>query len=143
MLIDVCSSSYFNLQSLFQLSKHVKTLSFQVVFFEQRMIPCFEMNGKIILETRSKVSRAPDGNGGLYWALRHEKVLEHMKSTGVKYLHVYCVDNVLVKVCLLTYFRKISLIVLMGQMLNLLISFLAPSVEHFNIRDSVMTCLIQ
>ena len=71
---------------------------FQVVFFEQRMIPCFDFEGKIILETRSKVSRAPDGNGGLYWALKHEKVLEHMKEHAVKYLHVYCVDNVLVKV---------------------------------------------
>jgi len=71
---------------------------FQVIFFEQRMIPCFDMQGNIILETRSKVSRAPDGNGGLYWALRHEKVLEHMKANGVQYLHVYCVDNVLVKV---------------------------------------------
>ena len=39
-----------------------------------------------------------DQNGGLYWALRHENVLDHMMSCKVKYLHVYCVDNVLDKV---------------------------------------------
>ena len=86
------TEKFFEKHNFFGLEKS------QVVFFEQRMIPCFDAEGKIILETRSKVSRAPDGNGGLYWALKHENVLAHMKSHGVKYLHVYCVDNVLVKV---------------------------------------------
>ena len=69
-----------------------------IKFFEQRMIPCFADDGKIILETKAKVARAPDGNGGLYWALKNEGTLDHMVEQGVKYLHVYCVDNVLVKV---------------------------------------------
>jgi UDP-N-acetylglucosamine pyrophosphorylase len=34
----------------------------------------------------------------LYWALKHENVLGHMQERNVKYLHVFCVDNVLVKV---------------------------------------------
>ncbi len=69
-----------------------------IVFFEQRMIPCFTLDGKIILSSPHKVARAPDGNGGIYWALKNEKVLEHMRAAGVSYLHAYCVDNVLVKV---------------------------------------------
>ena len=69
-----------------------------LVFFEQRMIPCFDFEGRIILETSTSVARAPDGNGGLYWALKHENILQHMEANNVQYLHVYCVDNVLVKV---------------------------------------------
>ena len=69
-----------------------------VVLFEQRMIPCFDFDGKIILASPSKIARAPDGNGGLYWALKQEGILEDFKTHGVEYTHAYCVDNILVKV---------------------------------------------
>ncbi len=39
-----------------------------------------------------------DGNGGLYRAVRKAGLVEDMKNSGVRFLHVYCVDNVLVRV---------------------------------------------
>jgi len=70
----------------------------QLHIFEQRTIPSFDMQGRFIMETKSKLARSPDGNGGLYWALKHEGVLQDLETRDVRYLHAYCVDNVLVRV---------------------------------------------
>jgi len=70
------------------------------------VLPALTNDGKILLSDPSTVSVAPDGNGGLYAALRrplpdsptNSSVLDHMKSRGILHLHAYCVDNCLVRV---------------------------------------------
>lgn len=69
-----------------------------ITIFEQNMLPCFDFDGKIILENVDKVAEAPDGNGGLFKVLNDLGVLDNMKNRGVRYLQVYGVDNILVKV---------------------------------------------
>lgn len=69
-----------------------------IFFFEQGVLPCLTTDGKIILETPSKVAVAPDGNGGIYKALVKGGVLSDLKRRGIEHVHTYCVDNCLVKV---------------------------------------------
>jgi UDP-N-acetylglucosamine/UDP-N-acetylgalactosamine diphosphorylase len=64
------------------------------------------MDGKVLLESTSRVAVAPDGNGGLYAATRSplsskdktHTVLSDLAKRKVLYVHAYCVDNCLVRV---------------------------------------------
>ncbi|XP_049884213.1 UDP-N-acetylhexosamine pyrophosphorylase-like protein 1 [Pectinophora gossypiella] len=69
-----------------------------IVFFEQGRLPCFDFNGKIFLDEKHHLSSAPDGNGGLYRALKAQGVLEDIARRGVEHLHAHSVDNILIKV---------------------------------------------
>ncbi|XP_034047515.1 UDP-N-acetylhexosamine pyrophosphorylase-like protein 1 [Thalassophryne amazonica] len=84
-------------QNFFKENNHFGLEPSNIIMFEQRMIPAVTFDGKVILQSKGKVAMAPDGNGGLYQALVDNQVLDDMAMRGVQYVHVYCVDNILVK----------------------------------------------
>ena len=50
----------------------------EVLFFEQGMLPAVDLEGRIVIKDKNTVFFAPNGNGGLYLALRDKKVLTHL-----------------------------------------------------------------
>jgi UDP-N-acetylglucosamine/UDP-N-acetylgalactosamine diphosphorylase len=86
------TEKYFEENNYFGLEKE------NVMIFEQGVLPCISNDGKILLESKSKVAVAPDGNGGIYQALFQSPVISDMRKRGVEHIHAYCVDNCLVKV---------------------------------------------
>lgn len=78
---------FFEQHSYFGMTKE------DVWFFEQGTMPCLTPEGKIILESPGSIACNPDGNGGVYPALKKSGCLDKLLSTGVKSLHVFSVDN--------------------------------------------------
>ncbi|KXZ54652.1 hypothetical protein GPECTOR_4g718 [Gonium pectorale] len=74
----------------------------QVHFFQQGFLPCLTEEGalgrgKLILEARGSLAKAPDGNGGVYLSLARSGALDAMAAAGVECLDCYCVDNALAR----------------------------------------------
>ena len=68
--------SYFEKNNFFKLEKET------VHFFEQGKVPCFSKNGKVLLNQKSNISSAPDGNGGLYKALVKSHIIDDLNNRG-------------------------------------------------------------
>ncbi|KAM0880446.1 hypothetical protein ACQ4PT_033568 [Festuca glaucescens] len=85
-------------RKFFESRKYFGVEADQVTFFQQGTLPCVSDDGRFIMETPYRVAKAPDGNGGLYSALKSKKLLEDMSARGVKYVDCYGVDNALVRV---------------------------------------------
>ncbi|MFQ6630426.1 hypothetical protein Gotur_008132 [Gossypium turneri] len=100
---DDAAGKFFESQKYFGLEAD------QVTFFQQGTIPCISKDGRYVMETPFKwqsreclfsrqFAKSPDGNGGVYTALKSSRLLEDMATRGNKYVHCYGVDIALVRV---------------------------------------------
>lgn len=69
-----------------------------VHFFKQEMAPTVDQNGKVLLETPSRVSTSPNGNGGWFKSMQKAGFVDLMHEKGITWLNVFAVDNVLQKI---------------------------------------------
>lgn len=53
--------------------------------------------GQILLEDKNTIFEAPNGNGGLFKGLVDSGTLMEMRQSGIEYIHVVGVDNVLLR----------------------------------------------
>ncbi|KAL3523087.1 hypothetical protein ACH5RR_015921 [Cinchona calisaya] len=89
---DEATRKYFESHKYFGLEAD------QITFFQQGTIPCVSKDGRFIMETPFRLAKSPDGNGGVYSALKFSRLLEDMSMRGIKYIDCYGVDNALVRV---------------------------------------------
>lgn len=66
-----------------------------VFFFKQDMAPAADYEGKIYMESKSRMSTSPNGNGGWYVSLCHAGLRDVILEKGIEWLNVFAVDNVL------------------------------------------------
>lgn len=69
-----------------------------VGFFAQEMIPAVDRQGKLLLASRSRLFRNPNGHGGLILGLRSKGVLDEFRRRGIEQVFSFQVDNPLVSI---------------------------------------------
>lgn len=70
----------------------------KVWFFKQEMAPAVDYSGKVYLESKGKISKSPNGNGGWFISLERNGLLSKIHEMGVEWLNIFAVDNVLQKI---------------------------------------------
>jgi len=70
----------------------------QVCFFAQGMFPAVDLNGKLLMNSKSDIVMSPNGHGGTIIALKEKGVLKDMEARGIKNIFYHQVDNVLIKI---------------------------------------------
>lgn len=66
-----------------------------VCFFVQEMAPVVDADGKILLETKSRMAVSPNGNGGWFSSMQRAGLLNVLEQKHITWLNVFAVDNVL------------------------------------------------
>ena len=70
-----------------------------VFFFQQDMVPCLDLNGKLLLSTPSTLAMNPNGHGGALSGLKSSGALKDMRGRGIEIISYFQVDNPLVTIC--------------------------------------------
>jgi len=88
---DAATREFFEKNSFFGLPAS------DVFFFVQGTSPAIDFEGKLILETPSRIFESPDGHGGSLTALLGSGALDDMQSRGIETIFYYQVDNPLIR----------------------------------------------
>lgn len=70
-----------------------------VHFFMQDTLPSFDVEGRLIMSSKSSISRNPDGGGGCFRVMARYGILDDLKEKGIENIFFCGVDNVLARLC--------------------------------------------
>ena len=67
---------YRNVYNVFELHQYFGLNRSKVHFFNQTLLPCFDFDGKIAMQTPTTVATSPGGHGDLLYSLQHSGMLK-------------------------------------------------------------------
>lgn len=89
---DTATQNFFEAHKFFGLDPR------EVSFFTQGMLAVVDLQGKVLMDSKSNIIMSPNGHGGILTALKEKGVLYDMKCRGIKNIFYHQVDNVLIKI---------------------------------------------
>ena len=69
-----------------------------IKFFVQEMEPACDYEGRIYMESDTKVAMSPNGNGGWFGSMVNAGLLSDIKERGIEWINVFAVDNCLQRI---------------------------------------------
>ncbi|HQE84693.1 MAG TPA: UDPGP type 1 family protein [Candidatus Hydrogenedentes bacterium] len=95
--IMVSDANHASTQAFFEQNRYFGLEPANVLFFEQRMVPCIDQNGKFMLDEPGALAMNPNGHGGVIPALVDNGIAEDARNRGIDTLSYFQVDNWAVK----------------------------------------------
>ena len=86
-----------DVREFFEKNKNFGVKKENIFFFPQGEICALDNDGKILLETPTKIFKAPDGNGGCLLALKKHGIIDECIKRGIEFINVMAIDNPLYK----------------------------------------------
>ena len=91
--IMTSSINYKKTYSFFKKNKFFGYPKEKIIFFRQHNLPIVNLNGKIMMENKYKISIGPNGNGDVFDSLKENNLINHMKKNHIEYVLFSTVDN--------------------------------------------------
>jgi UDP-N-acetylglucosamine/UDP-N-acetylgalactosamine diphosphorylase len=88
---DAATRAYFASERCFGLPER------DVLFAKQGAAPALDFDGRLLLETRSRIAVSPNGHGGAFQALADAGVLDELERRRISTISYYQVDNPLIQ----------------------------------------------
>jgi UDP-N-acetylglucosamine/UDP-N-acetylgalactosamine diphosphorylase len=70
----------------------------KITFFKQDMAPASDYDGKVYMESRSRISTSPNGNAGWYTSMLKAGLRDLILKEGIEWVDIFAVDNVLQRI---------------------------------------------
>jgi UDP-N-acetylglucosamine/UDP-N-acetylgalactosamine diphosphorylase len=89
---DEMTRSFFEENRFFGMSTD------NIFFFTQAELPVMDLQGRLLMDSKSSIVESPNGHGGTLSALKKSNILSSMNDHGIKHIFYHQVDNILIKI---------------------------------------------
>ncbi|HUW60167.1 MAG TPA: UTP--glucose-1-phosphate uridylyltransferase [Candidatus Bathyarchaeia archaeon] len=96
--IMTSESNHDETREFFTQNSHFGLDPANIMFFNQRMVPCVDMQGKFMLDATDSLACNPNGHGGCIPALVENGALDDARNRGIDMFSYFQVDNWAVQV---------------------------------------------
>jgi UDP-N-acetylglucosamine/UDP-N-acetylgalactosamine diphosphorylase len=70
----------------------------KITFFKQDMAPASDYEGRVYMESKSRISTSPNGNAGWYTSMLKAGLRDLILKEGIEWIDIFAVDNVLQRI---------------------------------------------